>query len=432
MKKYLVFIISVLLVSFTSCKDDPVLPPQTEDELARDALYNIMKAWYLWDKQMPEVKKENYPDPYELLEAMRYRELDRWSYVQDYAEFVQQSNAIFVGHGIRIGLDEGDKTRIAQIYNNAPLYGKGVRRGWIIKKLNNVDLAPIFINDDWEAYDALMQPSREGIENTFIFEKPDGSEITITDTKTTFTLNTVILYDTLHLKTGITGHLVFEQFITPSNAELKEAFTFFSQNNINNIIVDLRYNGGGDLSVLQNLAAYIGGSSLFNKPFLTMKYNEQRKSQDRTMNFSSVSSPVSVSKMIVITTRGTASASEDFISGLKPLPFLDIKTIGDVTNGKPVGMNVFRYQSEYMFLPITFTILNKDGDSVPYAGFIPEIYAPDDITHDWDDRNEACLKEAIELLEYGLKSSKGEYKYRNTKIFSEGSRPNNAYLIDSY
>ena len=431
MKKYLVFIICILLVSFISCKDDPIVLPPTEDELARDALYNIMKTWYLWDKLMPEVKKEDYPDPFELLEAMRYRELDRWSYVQDYNEFMQQSMAIFVGHGIRIGLDKDDKTRIAQIYSTAPMHEKGVRRGWIIKKLNDIELAPIFINDDMRAYSDLIGPSQEGITNKFLFEMPNGKDTIITDTKTIFTLNTVIHYDTLELKTGTTGHLVFEQFIVPSNKELEQAFTFFSQNNINNIIVDLRYNGGGDLSVLQNLAAYIGGSSMFGKPFLTMKYNEQRKSQDRTLNFSSVPSPVNVGKMIVITTRGTASASEDLINGLKP--FMEIKTIGDRTNGKPVGMNVFRYQSEYMFLPITFTLLNTDGESDFYEGFVPEKYVPDDITRDWNNRNEACLKEAIELLESGSKSSKSEYTYRKTTIFSEESkRPDNAYLIDSY
>ena len=438
MKKHLVFLICILFVSFISCKqDEPVIPPTEDellDELARDALYNIMKTYYLWDKLMPEVKKENYPNPYELLEGMRYKKLDRWSYVQDYGEYEQQSNAIFVGHGIRIGLDENNQTRIAQIYKKSTLYDEGVRRGWIIKKLNDVELAPIFINNNMVAYNNLIGPSQAGITNKFLFETPDGEELTIEDTKASFTLNTVIHYDTLELKTGTTGHLVFEQFIKPSNDELEEAFTFFSQNNINNIIVDLRYNGGGDLTVLQNLAAYIGGSQVFGKPFLTMTHNEQRKSQDKTINFSSVSSPVNVGKMIVITTRMTASASEDLINGLKPLSHLEITTIGDTTNGKPVGMYGFTYpsrQSKYIFLPIAFTLLNTDNESDFYEGFVPEKYVHDDIKYDWNNRNEACLKEAISLLENGSKSSKSEYNYRKPTIFSEGSkRPDYTFLIE--
>ena len=428
MKKYSVVIIGILLVLLASCREKNKYTSPTDDELARDVLYYRMTTDYLWNKLMPDVKKEDYPDPYKLLEAMRYKELDRWSFVQDYDEYMQQSMAIFVGHGIRIGLDENNQTRIAQIYSTAPMHEKGVRRGWIIKKLNDVELAPIFIRNDGEAYNALIGPSQAGVTNTFLFEMPDGTDTVITDTKTSFTLNTVIHYDTLELKTGTTGHIVFEQFIPPSNAEFEEAFAFFEQNNINNIIVDLRYNGGGDLSVLQNLGAHIAGSSKFGTPFLKMTYNEQQKSRNRTMNFSTVISSVNIDKMIVITTRNTASASEDLINGLKP--FMEIQTIGDTTNGKPVGMNGYTYLQKYIFWPITFTILNIDNESDFYKGFAPEKYVSDDITCDWNNRNEACLKEAIYLLENGSVSSKSEYKYRKPTIFFEGKRPDNAYMIE--
>jgi len=431
MKKYSVFIISVLLIALASCDKEEKEP--TDDELSRDVLYNVMVNSYLWNDLMPEVKKENYPDPYELLEAMRYKKLDRWSFVQDYDDYIQQTQAIFVGHGIRIGLDDSDQTRIAQIYKNAELYKKGVRRGWIIKKLNGVDLAPVFmLNDRGAAYSALIGAPVAGITNKFLFETPDGEEIELEDTKASFTLNTVIHYDTLELKTGTTGHLVFEQFIPPSEDELKEAFEFFSQNNINNIIVDLRYNGGGDLSVLQILAAYIGGSSTFGKPFLKYKHNDQLKSEDRTINFRTAPHPVSVEKVIIITTRMTASASENLINGLKP--YLEVMTVGETTNGKPVGMYGITYPknfTEYIFWPITLSIFNSADKGDFYDGFPPDVEVHDDITRDWNDRNEASLNAAIELLEGGSKSSKGGYTYRNPIIFSEGTkRANGAYIIE--
>jgi len=429
--------VSILLLAFSlsllsSCKKEdpePVTNP-TADEIARDDFYNIMKSYYLWDKLMPVVVKEDYSGPRELLEAMRYKELDRWSYIQDYDDYLNQSQAIFVGHGIRLGLDENNKMRIAQIYNNSPMYALGVRRGWIIKKLNDTDLAPIFIAGDGEAYYNLIGPSTAGVTNKFLFETPEGKDSTITTTKTTFTLNTVLDYDTLHLKTGITGHLVFEQFIEPSNAELEKAFAFFKGNNINNIIVDLRYNGGGDLTVLQNLAAYIGGSSKFGKPFLTLTHNEQQTSRNKTYNFGTVASPVSVGKMIVITTRSTGSASEDLINGLKP--FMEIKTVGDTTNGKPVGMYGFKHSTLYMFWPISFALLNTAGEGDFYDGFFPEKYVPDDITHDWGDRDESCLKEAIYMMENGTVSAKSTYNYRRSVQLSESpERQNNAYFIEN-
>jgi len=431
MKKNLFLLTAVLLILFSACekKEDPVPEPPTNDELARDELYSIMKSYYLWYKLMPSVNKESYSDPYELLEGMRYDELDRWSYVQEYEDYLAQSQAIFVGHGIRIGLDHNNKTRIAQIYNNSPMYSLGVRRGWIIKKLNGTDLAPIFLSGDGAAYSALIGKSEAGITNTFLFETPEGKDSTVTTTKTTFTLNTVLHYDTIILKSGVTGHLVFEQFIQPSNTELEEAFAFFQSNNVKDIIIDLRYNGGGDLTVLQNLAAHIAGPSLFGKPFLTLTHNDLQSARNKTYNFGTVSSSIEAGKMVAITTWSTGSASEDLINGLKP--FTEITTIGDTTNGKPVGMYGFKHKELYMFWPISFELLNTLGDGDFYNGFAPAKYVIDDITHDWGDRNEYCLKEAIYYLENGNVSSKGEYQYRKGVQFDEGTgKPDNLYIIE--
>ncbi|HBH82771.1 MAG: hypothetical protein A2X05_00755 [Bacteroidetes bacterium GWE2_41_25] len=432
MKRFIIFLLALSLIAFSSCekKEDPSdTKVPTDDEIARDELYNIMQSYYLWDKLMPVVTKENYHGPYELLEAMRYKKLDRWSYVQDYDDYLAQSQAIFVGHGIRIGLDGTNKTRIAQIYNNSPMYPFGVRRGWIIKKLNGTDLAPIFLAGDGVAYRDLIGPSQAGVTNTFLFVTPEGKDSIITTTKSTFTLNTVLHFDTLVLKTGVTGHLVFEQFVEPSNAELQTAFAFFKQNNINNIIVDLRYNGGGDISVLQKLAAYIAGSSYFEKPFLNFKHNEQQAARNKTYNYSTVTAPVSVPKMIAITTRATGSASEDLINGLKPV--MEVRTIGDTTNGKPVGMYGFKHKTAYMFWPISFELENTLGEGEFYDGFFPEKYVPDDITHDWGNRNEACLKEAIYYLENGSVSAKGIYNYQRSVQFTESPAViSNAYLIE--
>ncbi len=76
--------------------------------LARDTLYAIMNEWYYWNEVMPTVNKDDYPDPYLLMDAMRYKELDRWSFVADYDEFMAEMQGSFVGHGFRIGLDEDE------------------------------------------------------------------------------------------------------------------------------------------------------------------------------------------------------------------------------------------------------------------------------------------------------------------------------------
>jgi carboxyl-terminal processing protease len=432
MKKLIIILIGLLAI-IISCKKDvpPAVVAPTADEQARDYLYTAMNTYYLWYNLMPKVVKTDYTNPYDLLDAMEYKTLDRWSFMQTYDEYVAQSQGSFVGHGISMGLDASNQVRIAQIYNQSPLYAKGVRRGWIVKKLNGTELAPIFIAKDGTAYSNLIGKSTAGITNTFLFQTPAGKDSTISSTKASFTLNTVLAADTLHLKSGITGHLVFDQFITPSNAELMNAFQYFSQNNIKDLIVDLRYNGGGDLSVLTNMASYVAGSSRFSKEFLTLTFNDKNTAHNVSYPFSTVTYPVSISKLVVITTRSTASASEDFINGLKP--FFDIKTIGDTTNGKPVGMIGIQYKTNYMFWPISFSLVNSQSQGEFYNGFAPDKLAADDITHNWSDRNESCLKEAIYYLEHGAVSSKSFNisQPRSTVVFNEQpGKINNAYIIN--
>jgi C-terminal processing protease CtpA/Prc len=424
------FLLALIIpLYFSSCKKDVVLVPPTVDEQARDYLYSAMNTKYLWYKLMPDVVKEDYKDPYELLDAMKYKTLDNWSFVQTYDEYLTYTQGSFVGHGISMGLDPTKKViRIAQIFKNSPLYAKGVRRGWIVKELNGTDLAPIFIARDSAAYNHLIGKAQAGVTNTFLFQIPDGRDSTITSTKSSFTLNSVILYDTLHLKSGITGHLVFDQFIPPSNQELKTAFAFFKQNSIIDLIVDLRYNGGGDFSVLTNMASYIAGAAKFNMPFIKLINNDKNTTNNQTFNFKTVSYPLNLTRLITINTRATASASEDLINGLKP--HLNVISIGDTTEGKPVGMELVQYQTNYMFWPITFSAVNSANQGEFYKGIAPEKYVPDDISRDWNDRNESCLKEAIYYLENGSFSSKGAYVYQSLFRISEKSEKlNNAFVI---
>jgi carboxyl-terminal processing protease len=432
--KNLILAISFIFLAVTACKKDTVAPEPvvpTTDQEARDYLYTQMNQYYLWYKEMPQVNKDDYNDPYTLLEAMRYKALDRWSFIQTYDEYNAMNTGSFVGHGISLALDPLNNVRIAQIYNKSPLYANGVRRGWIVKKLNNTDLAPIFIAKDGNAYSQLIGASTAGVTNTFLFQTPAGKDSTITSTKSSFILNTVIAYDTLHLHSGVTGHLVFDQFIEPSNDELQTAFAYFKQNNIKDLIVDLRYNGGGDLSVLTNMASYVAGASKANTSFLTLTFNDKNSKYNVTYKFNTATQPLNIGKLIVITTRGTASASEDFINGLKPV--VDVKTIGDTTNGKPVGMIGIPYKTDYMFWPISFTVVNSLNDGDFYKGIAPMKVVEDDITHDWSDRREACLKEAIYYLEHGTVSTKGLYigqSRRNEVRFSEKSNKNdNAFII---
>ena len=360
--KKLLFVTLILSTLYTSCRKDNIAPDNTPADttltpaMARDSLYYIMKDWYYW-YNMPEaagvtaVNKGNYKDPYELLEAMRYKARDRWSIVVDYDVFMAELQGTFVGHGFRIGVDDSGNARIVMIYNKSPLYAKGVRRGWIVKKINGVDPAPL-ISGDLTAYINLIGPGEAGRTNIFLFKRPDGSEVTDTSAKSSFTVNTVLLYDTLHLSSGVTGQLVFESFYNPAPEELATAFAFFKANNIKDLILDLRYNPGGDLLIAQTLASYIAGNLPISTAFAKLTHNDKHQNENITVPFKTTSSPLAISKLVVITSRSTASASEDVMNGLKP--FVNVVSIGDTTDGKPTGMYSWYIGKKYAMLPVSF------------------------------------------------------------------------------
>ncbi len=422
MKKLLVFPL-ILLTLFTSCKKDNGSSSSSTTvtaQMAKDSVYYTMNNWYYWYKLMPTVNKDNYSDPYAILDAMMYKTLDKWSFVEDYNTFVAEMEGTFVGHGFRIGLDDSLNARIAMIYLNAPLYASGVRRGWIVKTINGTALAPILEANDETAYSNLIGASVAGITNVFVFRKPNGVDTTISSTKASFTVNSVILCDTLHLSNGkVVGHLVLDSFILPTTAELTTAFEYFNSVGVTDLVLDLRYNTGGYLDIAQGLASYIGGNTLSANGdlFAQLTYNDKQQAYNTAFLFQTSLYPLGLSRIVIITTRLTASASEAVVNGLKP--FLNVVSVGDTTYGKPVGMNGWAFGEQYVFYPITFKLVNADGQGDYFAGLPPNKVVSDDITHDFSDKNELCYQEAIHYLEYGSVSSKSYMPFSRHANFSE-------------
>ncbi len=427
MRRILLLFISTALI-FGSCK--PKEDEKTLEESARDELYELMASWYLWNDKMPEINVGEYANPYELLEAVRYTQYDRWSFVADYDEFMAEMSGSFVGHGFRAALDPDNNVRVITVYSGSDMYAKGVRRGWIIKQINGTDLAPIFIANDYEAYSALLGDASAGVTNTFLFGKPDGTEMTLTTAKASFTVNTVLDYDTLHLSTGITGYLAFDAFLSVSSSELESAFSFFETWNVNNIIVDLRYNGGGYLDVAQLLSSYIIGNAYTSQTWIKMCYNSTiATAENQTFGFTTTSHPLYLTNAVFITTDNTASASEVVISSLKP--YIDVKLVGSTTHGKPTGMDLFQYQYKFVFAPVTFEYKNSQDYGAFYDGIPVDVEAADDYTRDFGDRKESSIAAAIALIEGTASSKSAVDKSFIPVMFDEKSGSHSDFFINN-
>ena len=190
------------------------------------------------------------------------------------------------------------------------------------------------------------------------------------------------------------------------------------------------------MDIAQQLASLVLTLPDTNKVCYKLKYNNLVGPEwNESFRFVKTGSPLGLSRVVFITTRSSASASEVVINSLKP--YITVSLVGDTTHGKPVGMNLWGYpfptQSNqnpnytYVFAPITFEYVNSLDQGGFYDGMVPDVKASDDITHDWGDINETSLAAALSVLE-GKKSAPAG-AFRRTKIYSEGDQlPQNLYL----
>jgi carboxyl-terminal processing protease len=382
-------------ISFTGCdKEDDPEPIVEEKQLNRD-FYEFMKEWYFWYEHIPEIDPLDYPSPVEVLEAIRYHPLDRWSYITSWEAFEAYfRDSKMVGYGFGSRYDAAGNLRVIFNYNTTKMYELGVRRSWIIEAINGTQITPgMNIN-------AMLGSNEVGVTNTFRFRKPDGSVVTHTLTKEELVMNNVLHAEVMQAGDAKVGYLVLQGFTAPTVSELEQAFDGFLAEDIDELILDMRYNGGGQTSVANLLSSMIGGNRVDGQVFTQYLYNDKQVESNRLDTFMVVSRKLNLDRLLTIGTRSTASASEMVINGLRP--YMPVYIFGNTTYGKPMGMNVFKDdEDKYAFVPITFKTANANGEGDFFDGIPADASAPDDFTRMFGDPEEASLKAALQFIETG-------------------------------
>jgi carboxyl-terminal processing protease len=403
MKKYRfssIYLLTAIILSwsvvFTSCRKDEV-DDEEPGNIENREFYDLMTDWYYWYDQMPEIDPDLYASPYEVLEALRQKPVDRWSYISTKAEFdAYYKDSKFIGYGFGSAWDQEGNLRISFIFNTTDMYEEGVRRSWILEKINNTVVQPgMNINQ-------MLGANETGVANTFVFKTPDETTREMTVQKKEVFMNTVLHREVIETANGKAGYLVFKNFTQPSFDELDEAFEYFANEGINDLILDLRYNGGGQTNVANYLSSIIAGEGLKGEPFAKYMYNNKRAPErDFTDTFGSDDERqppyAGFDRLFTIASRQTASASEMVINGLSP--FIDVYVIGDNTYGKPMGMNVFTYRELYAFVPVTFKIANANDEGDYFEGLPATSLAADDLSRQFGNPEEASLKEVLNYIE---------------------------------
>jgi hypothetical protein len=227
---------------------------------------------------------------------------------------------------------------------------------------------------------------------------PDGAEREVTLTKGFVTIPTVAITRTYEVEGRRVGYVLFHNFVQPSNAALDAAFAQLNREGAQDLVLDLRYNGGGLVSVAQHLADLIGGMRTNGMLMARYVHNDRQANRNSSLYFDVAASALSAPRLIAITTRASASASELVINALKP--YMPVTTVGDNTYGKPVGQYGFRFCSK-IFYPVSFSIRNASDQGDYFGGFPPDCAAPDDLEHLLGDPSEGSLGEALHFAVTG-------------------------------
>jgi carboxyl-terminal processing protease len=351
---------------------------------------NVMADIYLWYAMMPNVDPTVYDSPEAFLEAVRYKTLDsHFSYITSRAaNDAFFSDSQFIGFGLSTSLN-GSEMRVLQVFPDSPALEAGLSRGDRIVEIGGRTVAALVASGE---IDSAFGPSDIGVEANIAFVDQAGTRRDAHMVKRLVTIPTVSLTKIYNVGGRRIAYIFFRNFVTPSFDALDTAFADLAAAGVDDLVLDLRYNGGGLVNVAQYLAGYIGGKRTDGLVFAEYFHNDKNTFRNRIIRFETKPNALTLNRLIVVTTNGSASASELVINALRP--FIPVTIVGSRTYGKPVGQYGIEF-CDKLLAPVSFALRNADGQGDFFDGFPPDCAAPDDADHQLGDTAEASLKEAL-------------------------------------
>lgn len=479
MKLGRLFILSSALIlvflSLSNCKkDEPINSttnkPVTNTNLTalnlhiNEFIWTGLHNYYLWVDNVPNLSLSKFPlesdwiaflNKYQDHEKLfydllyKYKEVDKWSWiVDDYAALEQQFQGISKSIGYdfrlaRIGTTNDVFGFVRYVVKGSPADRAGIKRGDIFIEVDGQQLTV-------SNYQALLFGS-----DTYTLSFATISNHTIIPSSRKVSLTAVEVHENpIYFDTILTinytkyGYLVYNMFISDYDIQLNEVFNYYKEQNIKQLILDLRYNSGGSGNSATYLASMIYSTDT-TKVFFKNQYNKELQAYldneygtdyfitrftdkiEKTVN--TPETPINslgLNKLYIITTDNTASASELVINGL--MPYISVITIGTSTLGKYVGsITIKDYDSvgnvnpyhKWAMQPIIMKATNSAGVSDYINGFAPTDSIEEDIANllPLGDINETLLKATIDYI-------KGNKK---RKSYTSGSELQFIHIADS-
>ena len=434
-------LLALLLIS--SCREDPLPTPEPNPETTENKkeeapvvtqkinefIYMVMDDIYLWYKNMPDIDIRYETDSKAYFDKLLYHE-DKWSFITDDVEALEESfegvETTF-GYSLAFGRFSNTGTIFAVVefvYPNTPAAEAGIERGDFIVLMNGKDLTDTNYTDLLYAGSLTISLGIQGEKGISV----DPNPVSMTARK--LNLDPVLLTKVIEHEGHKIGYLFYAQYIARFNPSLDNAFRYFQEQQITDLVVDLRYNPGGGIDAAQYLCSSVAPVNEVNSnsTLVTYQWNDKYQRYWESKNITSqlevtfvdtTAVKLGLNKMVVLTGMGTASASELTITGLKP--YMEIITVGDTTYGKYTGSVTFKPEDflkdergngyydkpadyknfdNWGLQPIVLRYANSREETDFKDGFAPDILIWDDLRAGipLGDKQEPLLKAAIEEI----------------------------------
>lgn len=417
--KKLNWIFGLVILIASSCNPEEDIIPHPESSAVKAAIFDSMKEWYYWNDQLPaNILTTDYNTNQDLLNAILYKPLDRFSYLTTRDEFDKAFVGQNAGHGFGFGFDRNERLFLTSVFEDSPAGKDGWQRGWEITNINGKPVSAYKTSSG--GYDFKLGAAEAGISNSFTFLLPDGSSTTRVNIKSEYQSNSVLHQEVIQTGSKKIGYWVYNSFkatasLNPTQSkEVESSMNYFQSEGIDEMIIDLRYNGGGSVAVAEQINNYLIQSSNSGKIMYTNQLNSLKTDLEKIVNFKKIGD-LELNRIIFITSRGTASASELVINSLKP--YMEIILVGDNTFGKPVGSfplsgyNKTLKENNVELVPITFATANAVGNTEYFNGFPVDFAVGDTPQFNWGNLGDLRLTAALNYIENGAIGARMEQSY---------------------
>ncbi|MGZ3880865.1 MAG: S41 family peptidase [Flavisolibacter sp.] len=353
---------------------------------------------YLWYNQIPSTfNAQTYADPNAIMEAVRQYSnepgftspVDKWSFGMKQTDWNNLSNGVSGDFGMSVFFFKEGDLRVKSVERASPAGLAGIRRGWRITKING---STNITTSNADFISTAVWSSQTG---SFTFTKPDGSSVDMNLTAASYQEHPVYLDTVYNVSSKKVGYFSLNSFLgdtTELYSEFSRVFNRFASAGITDLIVDLRYNGGGYVTVQQKLADWLAPSAANGQLMMKEQFNDKYTQYNSTDYFQKLGS-LNLSRIYFIVSHNTASASELLINNLKP--FVNVQLVGpSKTYGKPVGFFPIPVGDWYIF-PVSFRSTNNSGQGNYFNGMDLNSTVADGLDKDWGDITETCLQSAL-------------------------------------